>query len=139
MADGAPGETKLTTHSRDSDALARQIAAWLESRWGRPLHVSDVHAPSGSGMSSVTILFTVDSAGELPRRLVARLAPDDDSYPVFPSYDLALQSAVMEAVADHTDVPVPEVASASARSSAWNRRRSPVPTSFSSGTKSGSR
>ena len=109
MTDGAPGEAKLTTHSRDSDALARQIAAWLGHRWGRPVEVGDVHAPSGSGMSSVTILFTADSPGEVSRRLVARLAPDDDSYPVFPTYDLGLQCAVMEAVADHTDVPVPEI------------------------------
>ncbi len=109
MTDGAPGETKLTTHTRDSAALAGQIAEWLSAKWGRPIEVSDVHAPTGSGMSSVTILFTADSPGHESRRLVARLAPDDDAYPVFPTYDLALQCSVMEAVATHTDVPVPEI------------------------------
>ena len=77
MTDGAPGEAKLTTHTRDSAALAEQIAEWLSAKWGRPVQVSDVHAPTGSGMSSVTILFNADSPGHEPRRLVARLAPDE--------------------------------------------------------------
>lgn len=109
MANAAPGETKMTTHSRDNAALATRIARWLGSEWGTTVTADDVHAPEGSGMSSVTILFTAVRSDGDPRRLVARLAPDDDSYPVFPDYDLARQCAVMEAVADHTDVPVPEM------------------------------
>jgi aminoglycoside phosphotransferase (APT) family kinase protein len=72
--------------------------------------VGDVTAPEGSGMSSETLLFTVRTADGADERYVARLAPlASQQFQVFPEYDLALQRRVMETVAEHTDVPVPDV------------------------------
>ena len=72
--------------------------------------VVDVTAPEGSGMSSETLLFTVEPADGPAERYVARLAPlASQQFPVFPEYDLELQRKVMQTVAVHTDVPVPEV------------------------------
>ena len=72
--------------------------------------VTEVTAPEGSGMSSETLLFTVQPADGSPERYVARLAPlASQQFPVFPEYDLELQRRVMQTVAEHTDVPVPEV------------------------------
>jgi aminoglycoside phosphotransferase (APT) family kinase protein len=70
------------------------------------VRVDDVHAPTGAGMSSVTILLRAEWDGE-SRDLVVRLAPEESSFPVFPSYDFRRQYDVMAAVAAHSDVPVP--------------------------------
>jgi len=95
-------------HQRDLMALGEQLADWLGPRLGAdgPVEVSDIHAPSGSGMSSVTILLSVAWADQR-RDLVVRLAPDDSSFPVFPSYDLRSQYDVMAAVGANSDIPVP--------------------------------
>jgi len=76
------------------------------------VRVTDVQAPESGGMSSVTLLFTATwSTGGVPqsKRLVARLPPDQTSFPVFPRYDLAQQMGIMRTVAAHSDVPVPPV------------------------------
>src|SRR5262249_18075768 len=65
--------------------------------------------PSGSGFSSDTLLFDLswsDQSVGRSERLVARLAPQE--FAVFPSYDLALQSWMVQRLAE-TDVPVPRV------------------------------
>jgi aminoglycoside phosphotransferase (APT) family kinase protein len=79
---------------------------------GAQPQVSDVTTPEGTGMSSETMLVDVTWTEDgQPRegRFVARLAPDESSYPVFPSYDLEMQGRCMTLVAQHTDVPVPKV------------------------------
>jgi aminoglycoside phosphotransferase (APT) family kinase protein len=73
--------------------------------------VSGVVSPEGNGMSSETLLFTAryEIDGEpVERRCVARIEPELDKIPVFPTYDLAMQYDVMSLVAEATDVPVPE-------------------------------
>ncbi len=104
----ATAETQMTTHQRDLAELGTLLEKWLPDalRARGPVQVTDVHAPSGAGMSSVTILLTAEYDGQT-RGLVARLAPDDTSYPVFPSYDLRRQYDVMAGVAD--TVPVPDL------------------------------
>jgi aminoglycoside phosphotransferase (APT) family kinase protein len=107
-------ETKLTVHQRDLGELAGSIAGWLGGALDAdgPVRASDVHAPEGGGMSSVTVLFTADwtTAGrDRQRRLVARLAPDDTSFPVFPHYDLAQQFRLIADVGVRSEVPVPAV------------------------------
>ncbi|MEO6472438.1 MAG: phosphotransferase family protein [Aeromicrobium sp.] len=99
-------ETKMTTHERDPAALAGSIAIWLEtvSPAAGPVTISDLHAPTGAGMSSVTLLFNANS-----RSLAVRMPPDDKSFPVFPSYDIVQQFEVMSLVAEHSDVPVPPI------------------------------
>ena len=66
----------------------------------------EVHKPDGNGMSSDTVLFTVRWDGT-DRPFVARVEPQADDVPVFPSYDLGLQHRVMTLVAARTDAPVP--------------------------------
>ena len=78
------------------------VRAWLSERLGR--EVTSVEGTGDAGMSSETLLFEAGSD-----RLVARLAPQEGDFPVFPTYDLPGQAAVMTHVRQSTDVPVPEV------------------------------
>ena len=102
--------TISTPWRSDPTAMADRIAAWWEARRAPGAKVTEVTAPEGSGMSSETLLFTVEPSDGTPERYVARLAPlASQQFPVFPEYDLELQRQVMQTVAAHTDVPVPEV------------------------------
>ena len=70
--------------------------------------------PDASGMSNISILFdaswtSADTGERESARLVARMCPLDDAFPVFPVYDLARQFDVMRVVGEHTDLPVPRV------------------------------
>jgi aminoglycoside phosphotransferase (APT) family kinase protein len=104
----------LTTSTRDQAELGRRIEAWLGGVLddASDISVTDVVKPEGNGMSSETLLFTAawtDAGGAaVERRCVARIEPELDKIPVFPSYDLAMQYRVMELVGEATDVPVPE-------------------------------
>src|SRR4051794_14727973 len=51
----------------------------------------------------------VEDGERASHRLVMRLAPAADSFPVFEQYDLTRQYETMRLVRRHTDVPVPEV------------------------------
>lgn len=103
-----------TTSTRDQAELGRSIEAWLADLLGpgaAPVAVTEVLKPEGNGMSSETLLFTASyrEGGEhVVRRCVARIEPELDKIPVFPTYDLAMQYRVMELVGEATDVPVPE-------------------------------
>src|SRR5262249_59341642 len=44
----------------DPDAMAERIAAWWDARRVPGATVTEVTAPEGSGMSSETLLFTVE-------------------------------------------------------------------------------
>jgi len=107
-------EATIRTTEADVDELGLRLADWLAPRLKateRP-RVGRVRKPEHSGMSSITLLFDVTwttESGEHRSELVARLAPEDAAFPVFPGYDLTLQRDVMDAVAECTDVPVPHV------------------------------
>lgn len=113
---GGPAELAsdhITTSSRDPEELGRRIQGWLGTVLppGADPHVTEVVTPEGNGMSSETILFTatyVIDGEKVERRCVARIEPELDKIPVFPTYDLAMQFDVMSLVAEATDVPVPE-------------------------------
>ncbi|MCB1038311.1 MAG: phosphotransferase family protein, partial [Acidimicrobiales bacterium] len=104
---------RITTSTRDPHELGRKLERWLATVLppGADPTVADVVTPEGNGMSSETILFdaawTMDG-GRLARRCVARIEPEMDKVPVFPSYDLAMQFDVMSLVGEATTVPVPE-------------------------------
>lgn len=104
----------MTTHQRDLDAVAGGLAKWLPGPLGADTAVTldNVHVPDGAGLSSITLLAdaTWTSGGtERHRRVVARLAPEDTSFPVFPAYDLRRQHEVMAGVRARTEVPVPNL------------------------------
>ncbi|MQY18611.1 phosphotransferase family protein [Nocardia macrotermitis] len=103
---------QLTTSARDLDDLAERLTRWLGDRVGcdgTPV-LTDLRRPQAGGMSSSSVLF--DASWQVDGRTisdsyVARMAPEDDSFPVFETYDLARQYAVMAGVAEHSSVPVP--------------------------------
>ncbi|WP_182348168.1 phosphotransferase family protein [Tomitella gaofuii] len=114
------GDTDLGEYARpaasrtDTGTLTVALREWLALTLGpeaRP-RVTDLSVPTEAGMSSDSIMFTASwngPEGPVDRRLVGRLAPRDDTMPVFPRYDLALQADVMRAVSAASAVPVPEV------------------------------
>lgn len=81
---------------REASDVQRGLAAWLGAE------VSDLTQPSAGGLSSETYLFRAGG-----RELVLRLPPAGDA--LFPRYDLLAQSFVMQTLAEHDVVPVPEV------------------------------
>lgn len=100
----------LTRSSRDRQALRQSLDTWLATKVPGAT-VTGAQAPEANGMSSETLLVDAtwpDASGTpAPHQLVARVAPDLEDVPVFPTYDLAAQFAVIGIVADHSDVPVP--------------------------------
>ncbi|WP_280382239.1 phosphotransferase family protein [Nocardia wallacei] len=108
-----PGQRRqLTTSARDLDDLAERLTRWLAARLDcdGPPKITNLTRPQAGGMSSSSVLF--DAAWQVDGRAgggsyVARMAPEAGSFPVFETYDLETQYAVMAGVAEHTDVPVP--------------------------------
>ncbi len=99
---------------RDHAELRLRLHVWLAGRLpdATAIQISELQIPEGTGMSSETLLFTASwmaASGPVTRNLVARMEPDMSDYPVFPAYDLALQSRCLQVVGARTDVPVPEV------------------------------
>jgi aminoglycoside phosphotransferase (APT) family kinase protein len=99
--------------SRDLALLPERLEDWLSTRAvpGTKPRVSGLVSPSGTGMSTETVLFDAEwteESGVRRERLVARIPPDPADMPVFPTYDLPRQFKVMTLVRQHTDVPVPE-------------------------------
>ena len=109
----APPPSVGVKSSRDIAALPGRLESWLATRLGddaRP-RITDVSAPTGSGMSTETVIFQAEwSDGGVERRegLVARIPPYPEDMPVFPVYDMAKQFSVMSKVRELRDVPVPE-------------------------------
>src|SRR4051794_2492984 len=102
--------TVSTPWRSDPAVMSERIEKWWTEHVAPGATVGEVTAPEGSGMSSETLLFTVQTADGADERYVARLAPlASQQFQVFPEYDLALQRRVMETVAEHTEVPVPHV------------------------------
>ncbi|GAA5057451.1 phosphotransferase family protein [Nocardia callitridis] len=103
---------QLTTSALDLEDLARRLTPWLGARLGGddPPRISAPTRPQAGGMSSSSVLLDVSWRvdGQLHRdSYVVRMAPEPGSFPVFETYDLAAQYAVMAGVAAHTDVPIP--------------------------------
>lgn len=115
-ADADPNQRRqLTTTERDLDAVAAALAQWLATKVeaDRPPEVTSITRPTAGGMSSTTLLFDAtwtERGAAAGGAFVARLPPEDSSFPVFETYDLATQFAVMAGVAEATDVPVPPLA-----------------------------
>ncbi len=111
MSDGA---TELRRSSRDHEEIRRRLEAWLATRLpaGAAPTIPTLEGTSANGMSSETLLFDarwMHDGGPRSERLVARVAPDADDVPVFPSYDLVQQSEAIRRVGELTSVPVPPV------------------------------
>ncbi len=113
MSDVAPGTSRedngLQTSTRDPAELKSALERWLR-RVYPGTRVTDFKIPEHTGMSSVTVLLEIsDGQGTSPRRLVARIAPEETAVPVFPNYDLEKQFLILDHLASSLDVPVPRV------------------------------
>lgn len=95
-----------SSSKRDPESLRESLAGWLVTRLDGPATVTRVDVPAANGMSSETILLDAEWAGQT-HHLVARIAPQPDSDPVFPAYDLDRQFRIIAHVARSTDVPLP--------------------------------
>jgi aminoglycoside phosphotransferase (APT) family kinase protein len=115
MVDGTrPDAAAVTQARRDPEQLAAGLRRWLAARLGGDAapEVAGLDRSSANGLSSETLLFEAawtGPDGPEEARLVARLEPDADDAPVFPSYVLGHQVEVLRAVAAETSVPVPVV------------------------------
>jgi aminoglycoside phosphotransferase (APT) family kinase protein len=112
MTTNEPPTSDLQRSSRDLElvrkGLERALAAHIPE--GTDHEVGRLEGTSATGMSSETLLFDASwrEAGGLRReRLVARVAPDLQDVPVFPTYDLPGQFRTIQTVGELTDVPVP--------------------------------
>lgn len=105
---------QLTTSDRDLDELAEAIGRWLATKIpaDQPPRIITIERPETGGLSSSSVLFhaewTVDGRRHA-ESYVARMAPEQRSFPVFRTYDLVTQYRVIEQVARASDVPVPEL------------------------------
>lgn len=99
---------------RDPDQTRAALERWLAATLpeGSDPRVESLNVPESNGMSSETVLFdaswVTDGAREV-HELVARIAPEESSVPVFENYDLDAQFRVMAKVRELSDVPIPEV------------------------------
>lgn len=107
MVDEAQDLAPGTPWRRELDEVGPALDRWVKQQLGASARVCDVASP-GNGMSSETVLFSVDDGGAV-EQYCARLAPKADVYPVFAEYDIAVQQQCMDLVRAHTDVPAPEV------------------------------
>jgi aminoglycoside phosphotransferase (APT) family kinase protein len=105
---------QLTTSDRDLDELAEAFGSWLVTKIpaDQPPRIVTINRPDASGLSSSTLLLDAEWVTDGRRHAesyVARMAPENDSFPVFRTYDLVTQYRVIEQVALAGDVPVPEL------------------------------
>lgn len=109
----AVAERGITVSTRDPVEVGRRLERWFRTVLpaGAAPRVRDLLTPDGSGLSSDTVILTLDHAvGGAPasHRLVVRIEPSPHELPVFPDSDLAAQARVMRLVRRVTPVPLPE-------------------------------
>ncbi|HEU5307313.1 MAG TPA: phosphotransferase family protein [Acidimicrobiia bacterium] len=98
--------------TRDEEQTVAQLQRWLGEVAGLDgVTVDRLEIPASTGFSNETILFdatwTDDGGTPGVHHLVARIAPQ--AYTVFLEANFETQFRVMEALAEHTDVPVPRM------------------------------
>lgn len=103
---------RLRVSQRDPGALRARLRSWLATRLppGADPEVISLDVPPGNGMSSETVLFDVswrEGTEVVLRSLVARIAPQAESVPVYPVYDVVRQFRVMSELGNIGTVPVP--------------------------------
>jgi aminoglycoside phosphotransferase (APT) family kinase protein len=96
--------------TRDLEATRVRLEAWLAEKLPGA-RIPQLASPSGTGMSSETLLFDAswrEAGAQRTGAFVARVAPDPRDVPVFPTYDLPTQFRVMT-IAARGGVPAPNV------------------------------
>jgi aminoglycoside phosphotransferase (APT) family kinase protein len=97
--------------SRDEVQTVAQLQRWLGEVAGlRDVTVDHLEIPASTGFSNETILFDAtwdDDGTPTLHHLVARIAPQ--AHTVFLEANFETQFRVMQALSEHTDVPVPRM------------------------------
>jgi aminoglycoside phosphotransferase (APT) family kinase protein len=111
-----PEKSVITKTARDLGELHDGLQQWLATRLdlpdGHDLRITALHAPESNGMSSLTVLFDAawtEEGSPRTESLVARVAPEPTSVPVFPTYDLGAQFEIIRLVGDRSSVPLPRL------------------------------
>ncbi|WP_232678965.1 phosphotransferase family protein [Nocardioides sp. R-C-SC26] len=109
-----PSDLKMQRSSRDASTVPGLLEAWLAEVLpaGAEPQVVLHSGIDANGMSSETLVLdaTWTEDGERTTRpFVARVAPSEADFPVFPRYDLQAQYDAMRLVGELSDVPVPRV------------------------------
>jgi aminoglycoside phosphotransferase (APT) family kinase protein len=104
---------RMQRSSRTPQETTARLERWLATILpaGANPHVSDLAGTEANGMSSDTMLFRAQWSGDdgdHDEQLVARVAPDANDVPVFPTYDMQGQFDIIRSVAELTDAPVPK-------------------------------
>jgi len=98
--------------NKDPQEVKGDLERWLQTRLPGAIDVTvdKLDVPQASGLSNLTILFDASWTKDgvpCTEQLVARVAPEGPA--VFMQYDLGKEFRVMQALAERTPVPVPEV------------------------------
>ena len=104
----------LQRSSRDATTVPGLLAGWLTTLLpaGADPEVVLHSGIDANGMSSETLVLDAtwtEDGVRTTREYVARVAPAQEDFPVFPTYALQDQYVAMRLVAELTDVPVPTV------------------------------
>jgi aminoglycoside phosphotransferase (APT) family kinase protein len=98
------------SNQTDPQQAEAALGAWLSAKLDAEVDVVDAVIPADAGLSTETILFEAcwsDGGAPRRRRLVARVEPTGAA--VFPSYDLAAEARLLQALASDGQVRVPHV------------------------------
>ncbi|AUH69669.1 MULTISPECIES: phosphotransferase family protein [Gordonia] len=106
--EGSAQVARPSESRRDPDWLRERLGHWLRRQEGPDARVTAVTVPESNGMSSETLLAEASWGGQ-ERSLVIRVAPQAESDPVFPSYDLDGQYRLIDHVRTHSDIPLPRL------------------------------
>jgi len=98
----------------NEEQISTLLAEWVRRRFpdATDARVGDLVLPKLNGKSALSVMFEAlcsQHGVEHRERLVARIAP---RMGIFPDYDFAREGKIMNALAQHTSIPVPRVLSA---------------------------
>ncbi len=97
---------------RDPGELRARFASYLAAQLPPDAapEIVAFDAPESTGFSSETLLIRAvwsEDGERVERGLAVRLPPDPEGFPIFRTYDLAMQHRCLDLVASQTSVPVP--------------------------------
>lgn len=108
MSEDSSEQARPRASQADPERLREDFERWLRHRHAGA-EVVEAVAPSSNGMSSETIVAVANWDGR-PRRIVVRIAPQPDTSPLFPRYDMGEQYQILQQLGAQLDPPaVPRV------------------------------
>lgn len=99
---------RVMMSSRDIAALPDVLSQWLSTHTGTAPEVTVNSGVGANGLSSETIILTVDWPDK-SRKFVMRVEPSAKDIPMFPKYRLDHQFELLKLVTQQTDLPIPQV------------------------------